>query len=516
MPVIEPIKLEFAPGLYRQGTVYQTPSGMFHDGALMRMGENVRKPMKGWATGLPGTLSGNPRAAHAWKDNDGNPFAMFGTHTGLYAHDGVTLDNITPAIAEGLLLEDGADWLLEDGTQWLQEGYEAGDADTSTWTLDNFGELGFACNDSEGVILEWQPGGGGDATEVANSPNALAITVTAERFPFALGADYDPRRIAWPDGENYTTWSPLSTNRAREYRIQSPGVLMCGARVSGGHLIWTTHDIHFARYVGLPDVYSIKPAGNQCGIIGRHAYKTVDQLAYWMGENAFWIWAGYADAIPCSISDDVFKNINQTHRHKVWCEHNAADGEILFHYPRGDATECNYTAIYVYRGQPHWNHTPMVRNCGFEAGTFQWPVRVTADGAMLKHETGWNYSDDMLLLEDGTDWLLEDGTLWLTEDAETATRYLTSGPFEIGNGGALLMIDEIIPDELTQGDCSIYFYTSEYPTDGETMHGPFTAGDRIPIEVPARKIRMEIRASAGVEEFRIGTYRAVVSEWSAF
>ena len=158
----------------------------------------------------------------------------------------------------------------------------------------------------------------------------------------------------------------------------------------------------------------------------------------------------------------------------------------------------------------------MARNCGFEAGTFDWPVRVTADGAMLKHETGWNYSDDMLLLEDGTDWLLEDGSSWLLEDAETATRNLTSGPFELGAGGALLMIDEIIPDELTQGDCEVYFYTSEYSTDPETQHGPYGAADRIPIEVPARKIRMEIRAAAGVEDFRIGTYRAVVREWSGF
>lgn len=51
MAAIEPIKLEFGPGLYRQGTVYQCPNGMFYDGALVRMGENVRKPMKGWATG---------------------------------------------------------------------------------------------------------------------------------------------------------------------------------------------------------------------------------------------------------------------------------------------------------------------------------------------------------------------------------------------------------------------------------------------------------------------------------
>lgn len=518
MAAIEPIKLEFGPGLVKLGTVFQTPAGRYYDANLMRMSEGVIKPMKGWAIGLAGVLTGTPRAAHGWKDNDGNPFAIFATHADIYAHDGTTLDDISPASDSGaLLMEDGEGFLLEDGsTELIIEGFQAGDADTSTWTLDNFGEIGIACNDSEGYILEWQPGGGGDATVISNSPSALAITVTAERFIFALGSDLDPRRIAWCDGENYTTWTPGSTNRAREYLLQSPGVLMCGARVSGGHLIWTSHDIHFARYVGLPDVYSIRPAGGQCGIVGRHAYCVTDQFAYWMGESAFWVWAGYAEPLPCSIQDDVFKNINETHRHKVWCLHNVDNGEVWFFYPRGDETECSHAAVYVYRGQPHWNHVELARNCGFPGGIFTNPIMVSSDGYIYRHEYGWGYGDNVLMSEGGEGLLLEDGSTILLESDAGATRNLTSGPFDISNGGALLLIDEIIPDELIQGDCSVYFYASEYPTDDETTFGPYTNGDRIVIEAPARKIRMEVRASSGVGDFRVGTFRAVVKEWSAY
>jgi hypothetical protein len=291
---------------------------------------------------------------------------------------------------------------------------------------------------------------------------------------------------------------------------------MCGAKVTGGTLIWTTHDVHFARYRGLPDVYEIKNAGTQCGIVGKHAYVTVDQLAYWMGLNSFWIWAGYAEPMSSEIADDVFKNINETYRSKVWGWHNAADGEIWFFYPRGAATECSHAAIYVYRGQRHWNHVELARNCGFEAGTFSSPIMVSSGGLIFRHEYLYNYSDDILLLEDGTDWLLEDGTPWLLESATTATRNLISGPVEISEGGSLMFLDQIIPDELTQGDCSVYFYVREYPTDSETTFGPYTAADLITIEVPGRFVRMEIRASSGVSDFRVGTYRAVVKEWSAY
>lgn len=514
MAVLEPIKLDWAPGLYRQNTVYSCPPGRWNDGNLMRMAEGVRKPMKGWATGLAGTLSGVPRAAWGWKDNDGNAFAAFGTSTKLYAHDGTALDDITPDPPTAWYLEDGTNWLLEDGTNLLQEdGFNAGDADASTWILDNFGELLIALNDNEQDIYEWQPNGGGDATRIANSPQASGIVTTEERFILALGADGDPRKIAFPDGENYTIWTPTSTNRAREILIQSKGVLMCGVRASGGTLLFTDQEPHFARYVGLPDVYLIRRAGENCGIIGKHAKVAVDQLVYWMGKSSFWVWAGYAEPLACDIADDVFQNLNTDMAHKVWCWHNAADGEVWFFYPRvqtlqlesgsewlledgtpilleSSATECSHAAIYVYRGRPHWNHVELARTCGFEAGTFAWPVMADVDGAMFKHEYGWDY----------------DG----------AERFLTSGPLEISNGGALIYIDELIPDESGQGDCEVYIHLSEYPTDPETTLGPFSAADRIPVEAPARKVRMEIRASSSAQDFRIGTYRAFVREWSAF
>jgi hypothetical protein len=517
MAVIEPIKLDWAPGLFRQNTAYSCPQGRWNDGNLMRMAEGVRKPMKGWVIGLAGTLTGNPRAAFAWKDNDQAAFAAFGTHSGLFTHDGTTLDDVTPDAPSDWLLEDGTNWLLEDGTSWLLEGgFNAGDQHTATWTFDNFGELLIACYDDEQAIYEWQPLGGSDASIIINSPDALAVVVTPERFILALGADGDPRRIAWPDGENRTTWTPTTTNRARELIIQTEGVLMCGVRVTSGTLIFTSHDVHFARYIGLPDVYSIKPVGKQCGIVGKHAFIAVDQIVYWMGLNAFWVYAGYAEPIQCEIADDVFKNINETYRYKVWCRHNAAEGEVWFYYPRGAATECSHVAIFCYRGQPHWNHIERGRNCGFDEGAFSFPVEVSSAGQMFKHEYGYSYSDGMLLLEDGTEWLLEDGTPWLLEDAEVETRNLISGPMELGNGGALLFIDEIIPDETTQGDCEVYFYLSEFPTDAETTIGPFSAADRIPVEAPARKVRMEIRAADGVLDFRVGNYRAVVREWSAY
>lgn len=501
------IKLQLQAGLMRNGTNYQS-LGRWFDANLMRFFEGQIRPMKGWATGLTGTLSGNPRAAHAWKDNTGAAFAAFGTHTGLYAHDGTTLDDITPDAAAAtvtMLLEDGStDLFAEDSTTLLLEtGFNAGDADTSTWTLDNFGELLVACNDAENAIYEWQPGGGFDATAITNAPTAEAVFVTNERFIIALGSDGDPRRVAWNDQENRAVWAASSTNQAGDLNLQTAGVVMCGGKVRGGGLIWTDLDLHLMRYQGFPDIYGIERVGNDCGIIGRHAFMIVDSVAYWMGANGFWRYAGYAEPLPCEISDDVFSNLNTTYKNKVWCQHFPQFSEVWWFYPRvsnlanedvedllteggqtilaeGGATECSHAAIFNYR-EGHWNHTALARNCGFAEGTFAYPLMVNSSGAMLYHEYGWSYDSNV--------------------------RRVVSGPVELGDGERRLQIDEFIPDELAQGDCEVYFFTRETPNASEYELGPYNAADRVGVITTARQARIEIRAEDATQDFRIGNYR---------
>jgi len=499
-------KLAIPPGLFKNGTQYQS-SGRFYDANLVRFFEGQIRPFKGWATGLTGTLSGNPRAAHGWKDNDGDSFAAFGTHTKLYGHDGTTLEDITPsagASAVEFLAEDDTEILTEDSATLLTEtGFNGGDADAATWTLDNFGELLIACNDAERAIYEWQPGGGLDATEITNAPTARAVFVTEQRFIVALGSDGDPRRVAWNDQENRTVWAASSTNQAGDINLQTAGVVMCGGKVRGGGLIWTDLDLHLMRYQGLPDVYGIERVGNDCGIIGRHAFQIVDSVAYWMGQNGFWRYVGYVEPLSCEISDDVFSHLNTAYKNKVWCQHYPQFGEVHFHYPRiatlgqedgdelllenggeilaeGGGTECSHAAIYNYR-EGHWNHTEMPRNCGFAEGPFDYPLMVNSSGAMLYHEYGWSY--------------------------DSGVRKAVSGPIEIGDGERRLQIDEFIPDEATQGDCEVYFFTRETPNASEYELGPYNAADRVGVIATARQARIEIRAESATEDFRIGNYR---------
>lgn len=450
--MVEPVKLQLRPGLYRQGTEYQA-AGRWYDNQYFRFVDGVIKPMKGWTTGLPGTLSGAPLAAHAWIDNDEASFAAFGTSTHLYTHNGTTLTDVTPNSVTTV----------------------------TQWSLDNFGEVLVACDGTN--IYDWEPGDVGDAVIIANAPTASAIFVTEEKFLIALGSGGDPRQFAWADQATLTVWTPTAINQAGDLPLQAVGKLVCGLRIRGSSLLFTTEGVHRLEYLGPPDVYGTENVGQGCGIIGPQAKVAVDSVAFWMGRGQFFRFGGYVEPIPSEIADDVFRNINTTHQAKSWAEHYPEAGEIWWYYPRGSATTCSHAAIYNYR-EGHWNHTPMARVCGFGPDVFGWPLRVTSAGAMLKHETGWAFDSEV--------------------------RKLISGPIEIGTGGRLMEIDEIIPSELTQGDCQVYVHLREYPNATETTVGPFTAADRMSILQTARQIRLELRMAANKTDARIGPYRATV------
>jgi hypothetical protein len=103
---------------------------------------------------------------------------------------------------------------------------------------------------------------------------------------------------------------------------------------------------------------------------------------------------------------------------------------------------------------------------------------------MLKHETGWAF--------DGED------------------RKLISGPIQLENGDRAVFLDEIWPDEKTQGDCQVYLHVRDYPQATETTLGPYTAADRMGVMTTARQIRFELRMASNKTDARIGSWRAIL------
>lgn len=331
--------------------------------------------------------------------------------------------------------------------------------------------------DIDDVIVRQAPA----AEQIANSPeDCSGLIVTEERFLFALGADGNPRKVAWCDREDNTTWTPAATNEAGDIELQTNGRIMTGIRMRGRTLIVTTTDAHVATYQGPPYVYGFERVGTACGTVARRSLVAVDEGAFWMGNRGFFQFNGsVAIEIRCDVSDYVFNDINFDQISKVYAVHNSQFGEIWWFYPSASSTENDRYVVLDYKEQ-HWTVGQIDRVCGVDRGVFNSPIWSDSSGNLYNHETGYDH-----------------GTL---------TPFVESGPISLGNGDGVMKVNLLIPDELNQGDVSYTFKTRFHPNDTQRTYGPYTPKNPTAVRFTGRQIRMRVEGAKDVN-WRSGVVR---------
>ena len=478
------IPLKIPPGVYRNGTEYQS-AGRWFDANLVRWFENTLRPIGGWRKRSASQMTGSCRGLLTWRDNSANRWIAAGTHTKLYAmSEGGTLKDITPTgFTAGI-----ADAATKTGYGYSTYGnfaYGVARPDTglvtpaTTWSLDTFGEYLIGCSNADGKIYEWQLGFTTPtiAAVITNAPTGCqAVMSTAERFIFALGASGNPRSVKWCDQENDTNWTASATSQAGDFELQTVGALKAGKKVRGINLLFTDVDVHTASYVGLPYVYAFEKAASGCGLISAQAVAAIDTAAMWMSTSGFWIFDGYVKPLSCDVSDYVFQNLNYSQSSKVYAVHNSKYGEVWWFYPSGASNEVDSYVIYNYR-ENHWNIGSMSRTAGTDRGVYLNPLMVSSDGYIYEHEVGYAYDSGVL--------------------------YAESGPLEIGQGDNVMSVRQVIPDEQTLGEVVVSFKTRLYPTSTESSYGPYSASQPTDVRFSGRLVKVKYTGNV-LEDWRVG------------
>jgi hypothetical protein len=481
------IPLKIPPGVYRNGTEYQS-AGRWFDANLVRWYENTLRPIGGWRKRSSSQLTGKCRGLLTWRDNDADRWIAAGTHSKLFIMNAAgTLKDITPtSFTVGI-----ADAAVNTGYGSNLYGYYAygvARPDTgsvtpaTTWSLDTFGEYLIACSSADGKIYEWQLDFATPtiAAVITNAPTGCAaILSTAERFIFALGASGNPRLVKWCDQESDTVWTAAATNQAGDFELQTVGALKAGKKVRGINLLFTDVDVHTATYVGLPYVYSFEKAASGCGLIASQAVAAIDTAALWMSTSGFWTFDGYVKPLPCDVSDYVFQNLNYNQASKVYAVHNSKYGEVWWFYPSNASNEVDSYVTYNYR-ENHWNIGSLSRTAGVDRGVYLQPLMVSADGYIYEHEVGYDY--------------------------DSGSVYAESGPYEIGSGENIMSVRQVIPDEQTLGEVQISFKSRLYPMATETTHGPYPAAQPTDVRFSGRQVKIRY-TGAVLEDWRVGVNR---------
>lgn len=484
------IPLEIPPGIYRNGTEYQS-AGRWRDASLVRWSEGVMRPVGGWSRRGTVDVAGAARGALAWRDLAGDRWLALGEHDSLKVMKASNiLTDITPV---GLTVGTvSATSNLAYGGGFYGSGtYGTPRADTgtyseaTTWSLDNFGEVLVACSNADGKLYQWTLNTAAKATAISGAPTScLGLMVTDERFLFALGAGGNPRKVQWADRESLTVWTPLASNQAGDQELQTSGQIMLGIRSRGQAVILTDIDAHVATYLGPPFVYGFQPIGTACGVISRNGAAAVDAGVFWMGQSGFFRFSGgAAETVPCDVSDYIYGDINRQQMTKVYAVANAQNREIWWFYPSAGSTENDRYVAYNY-AEGHWMIGSLARTCGVDAGVFRSPIMTDPAGFVYDHEIGPAVSGAAVFVE--------------------------SGPIQIGQGDQVMCALELIPDEKTQGDVVVTFKTRFHPNGLQRSYGPYVMANPVPVRFTGRQVSMRVTGSA-LTDWRFGTPRLDVT-----
>ena len=89
------LKLQFKPGINREGTNYSNEGGWF-DGNLIRFNKQNVEKIGGWRKDNSNSFLGNCRRLHGWTDLNGTKFLGLGTTSKYYIEKGGAFYDVTP------------------------------------------------------------------------------------------------------------------------------------------------------------------------------------------------------------------------------------------------------------------------------------------------------------------------------------------------------------------------------------------------------------------------------------
>lgn len=485
------VKLEIAPGVYRNVTPYQSQV-RWYDTNLVRWVGDMMEPVGGWQKFSLTPVTGTCRGLFSWRDNDNFRWLAIGTSEKLYVHDEDTVIDITPSgfstgfetSLPGLGYGSLGYGDQEYGTQRTGESSLVTAA--ATWSFDSWGEYLIACCTSDGKVYQWELNTSNPAAAVTNAPTScLFAFVSEQRHLVVLGAGGNPRLVQWSDAEDNTDWTPSTTNQAGSFELNTSGHLKCAIKTRGETLILTNTDAHVMRYAGLPLVFQFERVGTNCGVAGPNAVTQIESGVVWMGSDArFYLYNGVVQPVPCDVEDWVETEINRAQTAEVYAGTLSEFGEVWWFFVTEDAS-VKYV-VWSYRNG-YWFIGQLDRTAWLDRGVWNYPVAVDSDGYLYQHEQG------------------------LTNAGETRVGdvYAESGAMEISPGERIAEIVQVIPDERNNGDVSVTLKCKFTPSGSETEYGPYTVRSDGYTDTRAAGRQAKIRVDAvNDNDWRVGTFRA--------
>lgn len=305
------------------------------------------------------------------------------------------------------------------------------------------------------------------ATQIETAPlniGAGIFTAMPEQQAIALGAsdgdsaNPDQMLVRFSDVADNTDWTATATNQAGSFRLSRGAKIVGGLQGPQAAMIWTDVGLWLMQYIGFPLVYGFIEIGQGCGLIGQNAKGVLAGQVFWMSYNGFFVFNGNSvQALPCSVWDKIFKNLNTTQSAKIIACPNSFFNEISWCFPSAGGTGENDTRVTYNVIDGSWSYDPLnaiVRTAWLDQSILENPLGVDGAGLIQIHESGND----------------ADGT--------AMTCFAQSGFAKIAEGEEYTFLERMIPDAILQnngaGSSTLQFtlFFQDYPNSPVFTVGP--------------------------------------------
>lgn len=439
--------------------------------------------------------------------------------------------------------------------------------DPLTWSLASWGQ-DLIINPRGGSVYRWSPATANNrAARIDEAPRKVNfVLITKDRHmvcfgcnqPGASGAssDLDAMQIRWSSQEDYTDWTPTAINTAGDQLLTNGTEILSAANTESQVLVWTDEQVESMQFIGPPYTFGFQQIGTSAGIVSPHAWVAYNNVIYWMGDNAFYVFQGGTSVLPCTVQKFVFDAINQQQKRKIFAGLDRENHEITWYYPTATledttlngALSASATTIQVantagfpsagtlylngetvtYTGKTDMSFTGCSRGAvGTTPTTHPDKTAVSGYAGAAPQATepcryvSFNVIDQLWWVGrlERTTWedrgalknpLATDrnGQTFNHEigddaDGEPIVAFIDSGDFDLGEGDSMMFIDEVIPDFTVQNNVKLYFKTRYYPlSDQVREYIGVVYPDTLKIDTRIRGRQMAFR----IESNEIGDY----------
>ena len=461
------------------------------------------------------------------------------------------------------------------GAGWNRPAAVSGVAlDPRVWHFESWGEdmiMGYI----GGSLYLWDATNPLDrATQITQAPHKVShFVVTSDRHLVCFGCnvpgtasaatELDSMQIRWCQQEDYTDCTVTSVNTAGDQLLTGGTEIMAAANTESQVLIWTDDTVHAMQYIGPPYTFGFSQAGTASGIVSSNAWAAYNNVVYWMGDNAFYIYQGGTSVHPCTVQRYVFNGLDDQQKAKVHASLDRENHEITWFYPAtsvgtrtlngaisaSDTTiTVSSTAGYALTGSIQIDNET-IDYTGKTDASFTGCTRGARGTVAAAHDdestvsnpdlSNWSYEPYHYVsfgLIDQLWWLGKlERTAWVDRgafpypiatgpngylfehekgydaDGEPMFAQIVSGDFDIGEGDSLMFINRVIPDfTIDGGSVDLKFQSRYYPLSNqvrETVGTVTSSTTKIDTRIRGRQLALSITSKNLGDWWKYGSTR---------